>query len=199
MKVLLDLTEYQGNLFKGGTLRDLVASIQEQLGEDRIIAHISVDARPLSADDWESQVESLPEAVIELTSSDKSEYIRDRLASAEHYICQIGEDLKQTQDLVSDGLTDAGHNLLSSTVESLLNFSEWYLSLLELNPEKVQTELVSFRGIMTVLNGAIADIIKLLEENDWIQLEAAIEKRLRPCIIDVTELCEETANSLSGR
>jgi len=196
VKVLLDLVEYEGGLAGARSVRDLVGVLQESLNDQRIIAHISLDARPLKPDDWELELVTLPNAILELTTSDRREYIRERVASAEHYTIQIGEELNRVQNALVDGDQELGQNVLAAALASLSSFAEWYVSLLNLDAEKLQPALSTFEPIATELGELSTEIAKLLEVDGWSELNTVIEKKLRPCVSDLTSLCEEAANSL---
>jgi hypothetical protein len=193
ISVKVDSQDFPADISHLRTMGDLVELIKATIDPDSIITSMALAGQPITEADWQAPLTSHAQGVLEIATGEKKQYISDRLASAEHYLFQILDEFNQASAKYGEGSSNEANTLLSTAVEDLLAFINWYLALLSVDPISFKDEIESFNVYIKDIQVICEQLVQQQMFQSWTALGETIRTKLEPELSNLKRFCESNA------
>lgn len=197
--VKVDSQDFPADISHLRTMGDLVELVKATIDPDSIITSMALAGQPITEADWQAPLTSHSQGVLEIATGEKKQYIADRLSSAEHYLFQILDEFNQASQKYSQGDSTEANTLLSTAVEDLLAFINWYLALLSVDPISFKNEIESFNTYIKDIQVICEQLVQQQMFQSWTALGETIKSKLEPSLHNLKRFCETNATRVQQR
>ncbi len=195
--VKVDGQNFTADMGSVGTMGDLVELVKASIDPDTIITQMVLEGKPLADDDWRSPLHSHGSATLEIATGEKEKYLLERMATAESYLAQIIEEFSQVAGDYSDGKSDEANTMLAVAVDDLLAFVNWYLTLLSVEPVRMQTEIEAFNVHIMSTQEICQQLLQQQMFQSWWALGETIGAKLIPELESLKQFCEANSTKIT--
>lgn len=195
--VKVDGQAFAADVSSMSTMGDLIELIKASIDPDTIITQMILSGKPLSDADWRSPLNAHRDAILEIATGDKHAYLIERMGTAEHYLTQIVEEFTQSANGYREGKQEDANALLASSVDDLLAFVNWYLTLLSVEPVQMQREIETFNTHIQSIQEICQQLLQQQMFQSWWALGETITAKLIPELQSLKEFCAANAQRVN--
>lgn len=164
------------------TMGELVELVKMNIDPDVVICEMTISGRELNEADWRAPLSVQGGSLLEISTSTKEQFLKDRLDQAPIFIDQIVQEFVDCRKKFRDGAQADGYSLMGTAVKDLNAFFRWYAIVLETSADKKS-------HFDAVVNPQLGDLTKICEQlvqqqlyNSWFAIGDTIEGQLEPAL-----------------
>ncbi|MCB0359477.1 MAG: hypothetical protein KDD44_07565 [Bdellovibrionales bacterium] len=180
-----------------GTMGDLVEFVKANIDPDEIIVGLQLQGKDLSDADWRVPLSVQGDAVLDVTTGTRGEYLDDRLKSAPEILEAIVTQLAESREFFQNGNNERGNELFSKTADDMRAFFGWYSSVLSLLPDHADQHTEAMNQVVEAVGETCEKLVQQQLYHSWWALGETIESRLEPQLGELRAICERLATSWS--
>ncbi|MCB0345919.1 MAG: hypothetical protein KDD66_12440 [Bdellovibrionales bacterium] len=171
------------------TMADLVELIKAQIDPDSIITSLVLEGKELSDADWRVPLSVQGDAMLEVTTGSKEDYVSERLSQAGGYLEQIAEQLQVSAQLFRQGSNEDANNSFSQSMDDLKAFFNWYSAVLQVLAETAEQDVNSYSEKITPILQISEEIVQHQLHQSWILMADVIDGKLVPHLEEIRSFC----------
>ena len=181
---------------EGCTLEQLLSLVKAAIPGDEVVTSASFNGRAIDFDLWQALASELS-GELQFVTANKMEHLRRQIPAAARYLDQIEANLRNSVANLRSGDFAAGNSLLATSVDELLAFIKWYLSLLQMDPEYLQQELLSFSELVSSLQRSCEALVTPHMNSSWTSVAELVESELLDKLIDLRSMAFTLSQTLT--
>ena len=175
------------------TMADLVELIKSHIDPDSIITALVLEGKELSDADWRVPLSVQGDAVLEVTTGSKEEYVAERVVQAGDYLEQIISQLSDCTAFYRDGNNEDANSIFSQSMEDLKAFFTWYGSVLQVLAETAAEDVKDYSVRIGPILQICEEIVQHQLHQSWILMAEVIDGKLISKLRDIKQFCETLA------
>ena len=191
--VKVDGRELSAEIRELKTMGDVIEMVKATIDPDSIITSMSLQGNPLRDSDWRVPLSIHQHSLLEITTGDRTAFVKQRLEAAGSYVMQINTEFEQVSDCYLSALYDQANTQMAKAVDDLLAFINWYLTLLSMEPDKRNEELAEFDQHLQEIRSLCDQILQLQMFQSWKRLGEVLKLDLSPKLAALHDFCIRTA------
>ena len=198
LNVTVDNANFSKHIDGMKTMGELVEYIKATIDPDSIITAIDLQGKPISEEIWHMPLTAHQHSTLTVTTGDKYDYLVYRLSTAEAYIDRIADGFKDAGMLYGQRSAISANQLLSQTIEDLLAFLSWYMSVLTIESEVLSQQIDEFNFVVNQMQDVCEVIHQQQLFNNWSSLGKTLEEKLEPVLQEMKKLCRSNYESVKS-
>ena len=199
LSVKVDNQEFSADFSKMRSMNDLIELIKATIDPDKIIVGIELNNEPLSEADWNTPLNTMLNAVqnaeLSVMSGNVQDYMKDRFTVAEPYLQHIMAKFSDASQQYRGGQFENANKQLSTAVQDLLAFLNWYMAVMQMKPESYRTEIGEFNNYVKNLQGVCEGMVQQQMFQAWWALGDTLQSKLTPSLDSLKTFCGRNANA----
>lgn len=172
------------------TMADLVELIKSNIDPDSIITSLTLEGRELSDADWRVPLSVQGDALLEVTTGSKEEYVSERLSHAGGYLEQIISQLQTSAAAYREGKNEDANNIFSQTMDDLKAFFNWYGAVLYVLAETAEEDVKDYGENIEPIVEISEEIVQHQLHQSWVLMADVIENKLITRLEKINDFCE---------
>ncbi len=193
--VRVDGQTFAADVSQINQLGDLLELVKVTMNPDSIIVDLSLNDKPLSENDWSAPLSSHTEAIIDIQTGNKADYLHDRLGSAVPYLQEVIEGFDTAAAKYRASSIDDANEALRGAADDLLSFIRWYIAILAIEPVKLQPQILEFTEYVKEVQEVCEGMLDQQEYQTWLTLAETIETKLQTCFRRLLEFLVKGADA----
>ncbi len=181
------------------TLGDLVELVKTTIDPDAIITSMSFDKDGISERDWMLPLVAHNGRTLSVTTGSKSNFLDDRLRTAEFFLDQIMERFNNTANTYDKGTFDEANRMFAGALEDLSAFLEWYGSLLMVDEKRMAATTDAYAPHIEAISRTCEELHQHQLYNSWWVLSNTLRTKLKPELQNLRAFCLESAGDQGRR
>ena len=178
------------------TMGELVELVKMNIDPDAVISGMIIAGRELNEADWRAPLSVQGSNILEIATSTKDQFLRERLEQAPVFVEQIINEFCDCRKKFRDGAQADGYALMGTAVKDLNAFFKWYSIVLETSVEvKDQFDRVIGPQLNT-LTKICEQLVQQQLYNSWFAIGDTIEGQLEPELRNLKQSLEQLSKSV---
>lgn len=175
------------------TLGDIIELVKAMIDPDDIITNMLISGKVIVDADWRSPLTAFQNDTLEFSTGDRNEYVRQRFHAAEGFVSHIIEEFSRAADIYKQGASENANQTLAYSVDDLLAFINWYMSILAFFPHGMEKETEEFDSQVKELQVICEKIVQQQMFYSWWALGEMLKTELIPQLVSLKEFCIKVA------
>lgn len=193
VRVKIDGQEELQDIGSTNTMADLVELVKAHIDPDSIITSLKLEGRELADADWRVPLSVQGDALLEVTTGSKEEYVSDRLNQAQEYLEQILGEIAASVVAYRQGSDEEANNTFSQAMGDLKAFFTWFGAVLEVLSETAHEDVQIYSDKISPVLQICEEIVQHQLHQDWSRMADSIEGRLVPELRSIQDFCRTLA------
>lgn len=198
IQVQIDGAPLTADIGAMNNMGDLLELVKATIDPDSIITSIEFNGESLNEGDWSLPLSAHRGRVLEIRTGTKQAYLLERVSLAPDIVEKISEEFRIAGDAYRSGQMPAGNTQLSTAVDDLGAFVNWYSSLLSMDVGTMGSSKTDFHGQVDLLRTICEQILQQQLYNSWWVLAETISTRLNPKLDEIKTLCTQISSSVAA-
>ena len=160
--------------------------------QDKLICDIKLSGRDLSGMEYKLPLRAHKDAVLEISTQTKSEFVRSKISIAELSLDVIIAKFEMVSPSFTEkGILEASQHL-SSAVNDFQFFLGWISETFEIDKEKFATLKSDLNGLVLDLKPILQEIVGYQTDGDWSAIGAALDAKVVPMLLGLADAIKNT-------
>lgn len=176
------------------TFEDLLNCIKSRIAPDQVLVAVQLDGSAVNGPQWRAcPIETDGELAV--ATADKLTFLCERLAGAEAYLAQVRNSFAGTIRQYQEGDSSEANTSLARSVDELLAFIHWYLSVLTLDPVHLADHIQAFHEKVDTLQEICERLVEpQMYKSNWV-LAQTLEGEFLPALASFRLVCRRAAEA----
>ena len=188
--VNLDGQDFEFNGAKN--ISEVIEFAKNGMGQDKLISDIKLSGRDLSGMEYRLPLRAHKDAVLEIRTQTKSEFIRDKIHLAELSLDVIIARLNMVSPSFAEKGSLEASKHLSGAVNDFQFFLGWLSEVFEMDTQRFAILKADLNGLVHSLKPVLQEIISFQTAGDWEAVGTAIDSKVVPLLEGLVEAVKST-------
>lgn len=161
---------------------EVIEYAKNGIEKDKLIADIKLSGRDLSGMEYKLPLRAHKDAVLEISTQTKSEFVRERMNIAGLSLDVIIARLELVPPSFAESGVLAAANHLAGAVNDFQFFLGWFAEVLDMDKEKFATLRTDMNSLVMDLKPVLQEMVKYQTDGDWESIGRMIDSKVVPML-----------------